>query len=281
MGANSSAARFSRVVVGWSIDSQTGLLVTNALGMALNRRAPREAEIIHFDQEVQFGSWVFRQKGHASRPSITAGARRCSVRQHHGRGALARMRARLLNRRRRKTRVETLPLQSTTTSRSGTTRADVTAPWTCSQRIREPTPTDRRLISRSPTPRKPGQIRLFSKLGPLPYFLLVVLCLVVCLVAALVLGQFVTTMCVFCVVVALFCAVSVVGICSGVGMVCLMVLVMCLVCPWMRMVVCLCLVMVFVGVQRLPLAASAEWGPSGNIVWNDVMGASGTVSNLE
>jgi putative transposase len=35
---------FSRMVVGWSIDSnQTGLLVTNALGMALNRRHRQEA----------------------------------------------------------------------------------------------------------------------------------------------------------------------------------------------------------------------------------------------
>jgi putative transposase len=47
---------FSRMVVGWSIDSrQTGLLVTNALGMALNRRAPREGGIIHSDQGVQGG----------------------------------------------------------------------------------------------------------------------------------------------------------------------------------------------------------------------------------
>ena len=47
---------FSRMVVGWSIDSrQTGLLVTSALGMALNRRAPREGGIIHSDQGVQAG----------------------------------------------------------------------------------------------------------------------------------------------------------------------------------------------------------------------------------
>jgi putative transposase len=51
------------MVVGWSIDnSQTGLLVTNALGMALNRWTPREGGIIHSDQGVQFGSWVFSQK---------------------------------------------------------------------------------------------------------------------------------------------------------------------------------------------------------------------------
>ncbi|MHB8242874.1 MAG: DDE-type integrase/transposase/recombinase [Solirubrobacteraceae bacterium] len=49
--------------VDWSIDSrQTGLLVTNALGMALNRRAPKEGGIIHSDQGVQFASWVFSQK---------------------------------------------------------------------------------------------------------------------------------------------------------------------------------------------------------------------------
>jgi putative transposase len=47
---------FSRMVVGWSIDSrQTGLLVTSALGMALNRRAPREGGIIHSDQGTQAG----------------------------------------------------------------------------------------------------------------------------------------------------------------------------------------------------------------------------------
>jgi putative transposase len=47
---------FSRMVVGWSIDTrQTGLLVTNALGMALNRRTPREGGIIHSDQGVQGG----------------------------------------------------------------------------------------------------------------------------------------------------------------------------------------------------------------------------------
>ncbi len=45
---------FSRMVVGWSIDStQTALLVTSALGMALDRRAPSERGIIHSDQGVQ------------------------------------------------------------------------------------------------------------------------------------------------------------------------------------------------------------------------------------
>jgi hypothetical protein len=47
---------FSRMVVGWSIDSrQTGLLLTNALGMALRKRSPGEGSIIHSDQGVQLG----------------------------------------------------------------------------------------------------------------------------------------------------------------------------------------------------------------------------------
>ena len=54
---------FSRMVVGWSIDSrQTGLLVTNASAWRLNRRTPREGGVIHSDQGVQFASWAFSQK---------------------------------------------------------------------------------------------------------------------------------------------------------------------------------------------------------------------------
>ncbi len=47
---------FSRMVVGWSIDSsQTGLLVTNALGMAITRRKPTGEAIIHSDRGAQAG----------------------------------------------------------------------------------------------------------------------------------------------------------------------------------------------------------------------------------
>jgi putative transposase len=47
---------FSRMVVGWSIDSsQTALLVTNALGMAITRRSPQREAIIHSDRGVQAG----------------------------------------------------------------------------------------------------------------------------------------------------------------------------------------------------------------------------------
>lgn len=95
------------------------------------------------------------------------------------------------------------------------------------------------------------------------------------------LGQLVMVIGVFCVVVAPFCAVMVVGICGGVVVVCLVVLVMCLVCPWRRMVTRLWVVVVVVGLQRLPFVVSAECGPWGRIVWKDVTGASGMVSNLE
>jgi len=45
---------FSRRVVGWSIDATpTAALVTNALGMAIDRRIPPTGAIVHSDQGVQ------------------------------------------------------------------------------------------------------------------------------------------------------------------------------------------------------------------------------------
>ena len=47
---------FSRLVVGWSIDStQTTRLVLNALGMATQRRQHRDGLVIHSDRGVQGG----------------------------------------------------------------------------------------------------------------------------------------------------------------------------------------------------------------------------------
>lgn len=98
---------FSRMVVGWSIDSrQTGLLVTNALGMALNRRAPREGGIIHSDQGVQFGSWVFSQKVTEAGLAPSVGAVGAPYDNAMVEAFWARMQVELLNRRRWKTRVE-------------------------------------------------------------------------------------------------------------------------------------------------------------------------------
>ena len=53
---------FSRRVVGWSIDSSsTVALATNALGMAIDARAPR-GTIIHSDRGTQFTSWAFTRR---------------------------------------------------------------------------------------------------------------------------------------------------------------------------------------------------------------------------
>jgi putative transposase len=98
---------FSRMVVGWSIDSrQTGLLVTNALGMALNRRAPREGGIIHSDQGVQFASWVFSRKVTEAGLAPSVGAVGAPFDNAMVEAFWARMQVELLNRRRWKTRVE-------------------------------------------------------------------------------------------------------------------------------------------------------------------------------
>jgi hypothetical protein len=54
---------FSRLVVGCSVEStQSTVLVTNALGMATNRREKAEGLVIYSDRGVQFTSWAFRRK---------------------------------------------------------------------------------------------------------------------------------------------------------------------------------------------------------------------------
>jgi putative transposase len=98
---------FSRMVVGWSIDSrQTGLLVRNALGMALNRRAPRQGGIIHSGQGAQFGSWVFSQKVTQAGLAPSVGAVGAPFDNAMVEAFWARMQVELLNRKRWKTRVE-------------------------------------------------------------------------------------------------------------------------------------------------------------------------------
>ena len=55
---------FSRRVVGWSIDNHpTAALVTNALGMAIERRQPPDEEtVVHSDHGTQFTSWAFTRR---------------------------------------------------------------------------------------------------------------------------------------------------------------------------------------------------------------------------
>jgi putative transposase len=58
---------FSRRVVGWSIDvAATAALVTNALGMAIDRRGPRGSTVIHSDQGTPFCSWAFTRRARES-----------------------------------------------------------------------------------------------------------------------------------------------------------------------------------------------------------------------
>ncbi len=98
---------FSRVVVGWSIDSsQTGLLVTNALGMAIRRRSPGSESIIHSDRGVQFASWVFSQKVRDAGLAPSMGSVGAPFDNAMVEAFWARMQVELLNRKRWKTRVE-------------------------------------------------------------------------------------------------------------------------------------------------------------------------------
>jgi len=66
----------SRRVVGWAIaSSPTAALTTNALGMAIDNRAPDPGAVIHSDHGVQFGSWVFTRRARTNerkllRPSV-------------------------------------------------------------------------------------------------------------------------------------------------------------------------------------------------------------------
>ena len=58
----------SRRIVGWSIDSSpTASLATNALGMAIQHRAPVVgATLIHSDHGTQFTSWAFTERAKQS-----------------------------------------------------------------------------------------------------------------------------------------------------------------------------------------------------------------------
>ena len=97
---------FSRRVVGWSIDSSpTAALITGALGMAIDARAPR-GTIIHSDQGTQFTSWAFTRRALDSGLVPSMG----SVGDRYDNGMIesfwSRMQVELLDTRRWRTRVE-------------------------------------------------------------------------------------------------------------------------------------------------------------------------------
>ena len=98
---------YSRRVVGWSIDAaQTAVLVTNALGMAIDSRTPNDGTLIHSDHGVQFTSWAFTQRALDSGLVPSMG----SIGDCYDNAVIesfwSRMQVELLDRKRWKTRVE-------------------------------------------------------------------------------------------------------------------------------------------------------------------------------
>ncbi len=98
---------FSRLVVGWSIDSmQTTTLVLNALGMATQRRERRDGLVIHSDRGVQFTSWAFSQNVRDAGIAPSMGAVGSAFDNAMMESFWGRMQVELFNRRRWKTRIE-------------------------------------------------------------------------------------------------------------------------------------------------------------------------------
>jgi putative transposase len=98
---------FSRLVVGWSVEStQTTILVTNALGMATNRRDRAEGLVIHSDRGVQFTSWAFSHKVRNAGIAPSMGAVGSAYDNAMVESFWGRMQVELFNRKRWKTRIE-------------------------------------------------------------------------------------------------------------------------------------------------------------------------------
>jgi transposase InsO family protein len=98
---------FSRLVVGWAIDStQTTKLVLNALGMATRRRDPEVGLVIHADRGVQFTSWAFSQKVQEVGLAPSIGAVGCPYDNAVVEAFWGRMQVELLDRKSWKTRIE-------------------------------------------------------------------------------------------------------------------------------------------------------------------------------
>ena len=99
---------YSRRVVGWSIDGNaTAALVSNALGMAIEQRNPRDGEtVIHRDQGTQFTSWAFTQRAVDSGLLPSMGAVGDCYDNAMIESFWSRMQVELLDRKRWETRVE-------------------------------------------------------------------------------------------------------------------------------------------------------------------------------
>ena len=98
---------FSRLVVGWSIDTtQTTVLVTNALGMATRRRDPVGGLVINTDRGVQFTSWAFSEKVRTAGLAPSLGAIGSPYDNAVVEAFWGRMQVELFNRKTWKTRIE-------------------------------------------------------------------------------------------------------------------------------------------------------------------------------
>lgn len=98
---------FSRLVVGWAIDSSaTSALTTNALAMAIEQRDPPKGAIIHSDQGSQFTAWAFTDRAHASGLVPSMGSVGDCFDNAMIESFWSRMQVELLDRKRWRTRVE-------------------------------------------------------------------------------------------------------------------------------------------------------------------------------
>jgi transposase InsO family protein len=98
---------YSRRVVGWSIDAtQTAALVTNALSMAIANRSPTPGTVIHSDHGVRFTSWAFTRRALDSGLVPSMGSIGDCYDNAMMESFWGRVQTELLNRRRRRTRIE-------------------------------------------------------------------------------------------------------------------------------------------------------------------------------
>lgn len=98
---------YSRTVVGWSIDSQQAAsLVMSALGMAVNRRKPKDGSIIHSDRGTQFTSWAFSDRVKQAGLALSMGRVGDAYDNAMMEAFWGRMQTELLNRKHWRTRLE-------------------------------------------------------------------------------------------------------------------------------------------------------------------------------
>jgi putative transposase len=93
--------------IGWSIDaSQTAALVSTAIGMAIDTRAPDPGAIVHSDRGAQFTAWAFTDRAKRSGLVPSMGLIGDCYDNAVIESFWGRMQTELLDRKRCKTRVE-------------------------------------------------------------------------------------------------------------------------------------------------------------------------------